>query len=98
MISLFLPIAKVVEDACMQRESNRQQRGCIYMGNNLSLGKTKKYLAALFSKKVDERTREKHKSHAREKERDLPLFLPRARARAKETEKLKNRKRERYVL
>ena len=96
MISLFLPIAKVVEDACMQRESNRQQRGCIYMGNNLSLGKTKKYLAALFSKKVDEREREKNTNHMRE--RDLPLFLPRARARAKETEKLKNRKRGRYVL
>jgi len=87
VISLFLPIAKVVEDACMQRESNRQQRGCIYMGNNLSLGKTKKYLAALFSKKVDEREREKNTNHMRERKREISHFFYHARARAQKRQR-----------
>jgi hypothetical protein len=81
----FLPMIANVEDACMQRESNRQQRGCIYGELSKCWGKTKKYLA-LFSKKVDEREREREKNtnHMRERERDLPLFLPRARARKRD--------------
>jgi len=72
----------------MQRESNRQQRGCIYMGNNLSLfGKKEKISRGTFFKKGRrERERKTQITCERERERSPTFFTTRARARKRDRE------------